>query len=156
VTIARPLLAVTLAVVLPAHAVPPGNAVIGVVTQAMDANLGTGSVSAGATVYDGDQLSTDEDGALTFRAQAATLYLSRQSAMVLYALPGRLNSAAAHLSAGTLVFFHCQLAILRGHCRPSANLCRYRCPSHRPSHRDGTQNPLHLCPPGISKAFFSR
>jgi hypothetical protein len=98
------VLAINLAAAIPGHAVSPANAVIGVVTQAMDANLGTGSVSVGATVYDGDLLSTDEDGALTFRAQTATLYLSRQSAMVLHGLPGRLNGTAAHLDAGTLVF----------------------------------------------------
>jgi hypothetical protein len=40
---------------------------LGIVTQAKDAILCTGPVSAGTTAYDGDLLSTDAEGALTVR-----------------------------------------------------------------------------------------
>jgi hypothetical protein len=77
---------------------------LGVVTQATDANLSTGPVSAGTTAYDGDLLPTDQDGALTVRAPNSMLYLGRQSRMFLRSLPGQTHGTAAHLSAGTLAF----------------------------------------------------
>jgi hypothetical protein len=76
----------------------------GIVTQADDANLGTGPVSEGANVYDGDRLSTDEDGALTFRGGTTMLYLARGSRMTVHSLPNNAEGTQAILTAGTLVF----------------------------------------------------
>jgi hypothetical protein len=83
----------------------PGNPVsLGIVTQASDANLGTGVASEGATVFDGDRLSTDEDGALTFRGGSNMLYLARGSRVTLHSLPNVVSGARVDLTSGTLVF----------------------------------------------------
>jgi hypothetical protein len=87
--------------------------ILGVVTQASDANLGTGPVSVGASIYDGDRLSTDADGAVTLRGGGAMLYLARQSRMILHSLEaGHSNGTQANLSAGTLVFTASHLSSL--------------------------------------------
>jgi len=100
----RRLLAAVLAVSLIAASAPANPKLLGIVTQANDANLGTGPVSEGANVYDGDRLSTDEDGALTFRARSTILYLARNSRMRVTSLPNNLTGTQANLNAGTLVF----------------------------------------------------
>jgi hypothetical protein len=50
-TIAVRLMAAALAVSLTGNPAPPHPDTLGVVTQARDANLGTGPVSAGTTLY---------------------------------------------------------------------------------------------------------
>lgn len=77
--------------------VPP----LGIVTQATSAHFNAARVSSGATIYDGDALSTDAEGALQFRAPAAQVYLPGSSAVTLHALP---SGAQSRLNAGTLVF----------------------------------------------------
>ena len=79
-------IAMVLAVSHTSSAVPRPDT-LGVVTQARDANLGTGPVSAGATLYDGDRLSTLGNGALTLRSGTSMLYLSSESRVTLRALP---------------------------------------------------------------------
>jgi hypothetical protein len=74
---------------------------LGVVTQASGAHFNAAKVSAGATIYDGDGLSTEADGALQFRAPAALLYLPGTSGVTLHRLA---NGAQAQLQAGTVVF----------------------------------------------------
>jgi hypothetical protein len=86
---------------------PARSDILGVVTQASDAFLGTGPVSVGASIYDGDRLSTDADGAVTLRGGGAMLYLARQS---LHSLEGHSNGTQASLSAGTVVFLASHLS----------------------------------------------
>ena len=74
---------------------------IGTVTQASGAHFNVAVVSAGATVYDGDGLSTEAEGALQFRSNAALVYLPGASSVALHRLP---NGLQAQLRSGTIVF----------------------------------------------------
>ncbi len=74
---------------------------LGVVTLASGAHFNAAKVSAGATIFDGDGLSTETEGALQFRTPAARLYLPGNSSIALHRLP---NGAQAQLQAGTVVF----------------------------------------------------
>jgi hypothetical protein len=65
--IGRSLTSIGLVVSFAAGGLPARPLMLGIVTQAKDAILCTGPVSAGTTVYDGDLLSTDAEGALTVR-----------------------------------------------------------------------------------------
>ncbi len=100
----RRILAMTLAfflVDIPLSAWPAGIPALGVVTQASAAHFNTARVSAGATVYDGDRLSTESEGLLQFRGAGSLLYLPGRSGVTLHRLP---NGTQAHLSTGGLVF----------------------------------------------------
>jgi hypothetical protein len=79
-------------------------AVFGVVTQAHRATLSSGIVSAGASLYDGDTLATDVDGALTLRAAASMIHLGGQSRATLWAPAGIAKYAQLDLSTGTVIF----------------------------------------------------
>jgi hypothetical protein len=109
---------------LPAKpAATPNLLPLGVVTQASSAHFNAARVSAGATIYDGDGLSTEADGALQFRAPAALLYLPGTSGVTLHRLP---NGTQAQLQAGTVVFSTAKSAaveILAGEAsvRPAAD-----------------------------------
>lgn len=84
---------------------PPANPeLLGIITQASDANLGTGPLSVGTSIYDGDRLSTDADGALTFRGPAAMLYLAHDSRITLRRVSGKPFATHADMSTGTLAF----------------------------------------------------
>jgi hypothetical protein len=78
--------------------------VFGVVTQAHRATLSSGIVSAGASLYDGDTLATDVDGALTLRAAASMMHLGGQSRATLWAPAGIAKYAQLDLGAGTVIF----------------------------------------------------
>ena len=80
---------------------PAGIPALGVVTQASAAHFNTARVSAGATVYDGDRLSTESEGLLQFRGAGSLLYLPGRSGVTLHRL---LNGVQAHLRTGGLVF----------------------------------------------------
>jgi hypothetical protein len=108
----RRLFAIALVFLLIPAPAPARANVLGVVTQASDASVRTGPVSVGASIYDGDRLSTDADGAVTLRGGGAMLYLARQSRMVLHALEGNSSGTQANLSAGTLVFTASHLSAL--------------------------------------------
>ncbi len=108
----RRFMAIALALSLAASRAPAHPGVLGIVTQAKDANLSTGPVSAGTTVYDGDRLWTQAEGALTFRSGTAMLYLARESRMTLRSLPDKAKGTKADLDAGTLVFSATQAATL--------------------------------------------
>jgi hypothetical protein len=110
--ICRPLTAIALAVSLTGNASLADPLMLGIVTQAKDANLSTGPVSPGTTVYDGDRVSTDANGALTIRGIAAMFYLAHQSRMILRGMPDSPRSTQAQLSAGTLVFSQSRIAAL--------------------------------------------
>jgi hypothetical protein len=87
-------------------------AVFGVVTQAHRATLSSGTVSAGASLYDGDTLATDVDGALTLRAAASMIHLGGQSRATLWAPAGIAKYAQLDLSTGTVIFSIPQAAAL--------------------------------------------
>ena len=74
---------------------------LGVVTQASGAHFRAAKVSAGATIYDGDGLSTEAEGALQFRGSAAVFYLPGSSGVTLHGLP---MGTQAQLQTGTVVF----------------------------------------------------
>ena len=87
---------------LPARAAGALNVLpLGIVTQASRAHFNAANVSAGATIYDGDGLSTEAEGALQFRGPAALIYLPGSSGVALHALP---NGTTAQLQTGTVVF----------------------------------------------------
>jgi len=96
---------------------------IGVVTQALRANLSSANVSAGATVYDGDSFTTASDGLLRVRVGAAQFYLPGQSALNLHAAPG---GATASLTSGRIVFSSATAAAMdiefsQAHIRPTSD-----------------------------------
>ena len=82
-----------------------GPSALGGVLQASRAHLNAGSVSAGATVYDGDRFSTEKGGRLLLRGEAVMLELAAESNAV---TRSRTNGAAqgmeTELTTGTLVF----------------------------------------------------
>ena len=126
-TITTRLLATTLAVSLAGSPTPPHPDTLGVVTQARDANLGSGPVSPGTTLYDGDHLSTQGDGALTLRSGTSMLYLYRESRVTLRAIPNNAKGTEADLSAGTLLFSASQVTAIDvcandAHIRAAANV----------------------------------
>jgi hypothetical protein len=73
---------------------------LGVVTRAERAQLGTADAANGATVFDGDTLSTDKGGALNVRLGAAQLYLLPDSGVAMRRTP---VGASAVLQRGTVV-----------------------------------------------------
>jgi hypothetical protein len=100
-----------------------GVSALGVVTQASRANLASANVSAGASVYDGDSLTTASDGILRVRAGAAQLYLPGQSSVKFHSISG---GTLAQLIGGTLVFSSAKAAamdieIAQAHVRPAAD-----------------------------------
>src|SRR5882672_8440004 len=97
----RRILAITLAFFLVGIPLPAGIPALGVVTQASAAYFNAARVLAGATVYDGDRLSTESEGLLQFRGAGSLLYLPGRSGVTLHRLP---NGTQAHLSTGGLVF----------------------------------------------------
>lgn len=96
---------------------------LGVVTQASRANLARASVSAGATVYDGDSFTTASDGLLRVRVGAAQFYLPGQSALTLHSSSG---GAIASLASGRIVFSSAKAAAMdiefaQAHIRPASD-----------------------------------
>jgi hypothetical protein len=79
------------------------------VTQSAGGHLGTAPASAGATIYDGDHLSTDAGGALRLRSIAFLIYLPGQSGITLHSAE---KGALAELTGGTLVFSTAQAAAM--------------------------------------------
>jgi hypothetical protein len=82
---------------------------LGAVTRASGAHFNVSKVSAGATIYEGDRLSTGADGALQVRGSAALLYLPGASGVTLHGLP---MGAQSRLQAGTVVFSTAKAAVM--------------------------------------------
>jgi hypothetical protein len=100
----RRILATTLAFLLTGISLPAraaGMTALGVVTQASAAHFNDSKISAGATIYDGDRLSTESEGLLQFRGAGALLYLPALSGVTLHGFP---NGTQAQLRTGSLVF----------------------------------------------------
>jgi hypothetical protein len=92
-------------------ALPPVD-VFGIVTQARNASLSYGTISAGASVYDGDTLATDVDGTLTLRAASSMIHLGRQSRVSLRSASAADQCAQFTLSAGSVMFATPQAAAI--------------------------------------------
>jgi hypothetical protein len=92
-------------------ALPPVD-VFGIVTQASNASLSYGAVSAGASVYDGDTLATGVDGTLTLRTASSMIHLGTRSRVTLRSAAGADKSAQFTLSAGTVIFATPQAAAI--------------------------------------------
>ena len=100
-TLATMLVFLLAGIPLPARAADAPNLLpLGVVTQASGAHFKAAKVSAGATIYDGDGLSTEAEGALQFRGSAAVFYLPGSSGVTLHGLP---MGTQAQLQTGTVV-----------------------------------------------------
>ena len=92
-------------------AIPPVD-IFGIVTQASDASLSYGAISAGASVYDGDTLATGVDGTLTLRATSSMIDLGTRSRVTLPSASAADKCAQFTLSAGTVMFATPQTAAI--------------------------------------------
>jgi hypothetical protein len=100
---------------------------LAVVMPARHANLGSSAVTTGASIFDGDRLSTDSKGSLLLRSGGSTIYLSNVAQMVLRSGTNGGKDAQAEVGAGTVVFSMrpvAPMAISAGGAtiRPGANL----------------------------------
>jgi len=84
-----------------AAARPP---VLGVVVEANRVYLNASEVSVGATVYDGDQFTTETGGMLLLRGDALTLQLAEDSSVVVRGRTSEPLGTEAELTRGTLIF----------------------------------------------------
>jgi hypothetical protein len=124
----RFLLTLQMVFPLAGNSSPGRPAALGVVVEAYRAHLGGGAVSPGATVYDGDHLSTEEGGALRLRCNAALLDLAEKSAALVRHAEDVAQGleAEAELVQGTLVFSTARAGELEieareAHIRPVGN-----------------------------------
>lgn len=84
-------------------------AALGLVVQAERATLGSAAAAEGTTIYDGDRISTNEEGSARLRIGAAMLQLGDKTSVILHSDAGReakefeaeLLSGTASLSAAT-------------------------------------------------------
>ncbi len=74
---------------------------VGLISGASGARIASGLVSAGATIFDGDRLSTAEEGFVDLRSGPSRIYLFGQSTATLHGTP---KSLKAELAAGSLAF----------------------------------------------------
>jgi hypothetical protein len=79
----RRILATALACLLTGIPLPGQTAALGVVTQSVGGHLGTAAASAGATIYDGDRLDTEDTGTLSLRAGTVQLSLLADTTVVM-------------------------------------------------------------------------
>jgi hypothetical protein len=83
----------------------PGKvAPLGMVTHAEHAHLGAAAATAGSTIYDGDQLSTEAEGLLRINCPNLTLHLEVQSMLTLRRPATTEDTVEADLASGTLAF----------------------------------------------------
>jgi hypothetical protein len=80
----RRFLATALACLLAGIPLPGQTTALGVLMQSSGGHIGTALASAGATIYDGDRLSTDAMGALSLRAGTVQLSLSENATLVMH------------------------------------------------------------------------
>jgi hypothetical protein len=77
---------------------------VGVVVEANHASLGANAASEGTTIYDGDRVSTDEEGSLGLRIGQAVLHLADRSAAVMHDSSGNgARQFGVELLSGTAV-----------------------------------------------------
>jgi hypothetical protein len=111
---ARGCVAIALACLLAGIPLPGATPPLGIVTQSSKGHLSTADASAGATIYDGDKLSTDAGGTLRLRTGASLLYLASQTSVTLRRAA---TGALADLAGGSLVFSSAQTAAMEVHAR---------------------------------------
>src|SRR5436305_9916729 len=97
----RSILAITLGLSLTPEPGFTRTIALGVVVYSDGGLIGGSDASEGTTVYDGDQLSTAEDGGLRVNLRTARLQLASKSSVELHSLE---KGAEAELSSGSLVF----------------------------------------------------
>jgi hypothetical protein len=100
----RPFLAIAIASLFASTSPGPPTPVLGVVTQANIAHIGSSPVSAGTTVYDGDLLATEEGGTLSIRAKQTHLMLGQNSGVTLRKPADGSDGIEADLARGMLTF----------------------------------------------------
>ena len=79
----RRILASALACLLAGVPLPGQTVALGVVIQSFGGHLGTAAATAGATIYDGDRLDTEEKGSLSLRAGTVQLALLANTTVVI-------------------------------------------------------------------------
>ena len=84
-----------------AQAVPAENTPLGMVTKSMSATIGSSPSSEGATIYSGDYLSTDTDGALQVRVGNLTIDLKGSSSAHIFRAT---YGVVVALNRGTLAY----------------------------------------------------
>ncbi len=100
----RHSLALEMAAFLAWNSAPARPAVLGVVVEANRVHLNSGAVSEGATVYDGDQFSTEAGGMLRLRGDSTMVDLAEESALMVRSRANGAQGTEAELTKGTLVF----------------------------------------------------
>lgn len=75
--------------------------ILGVVTQSFKGHVGSAAVSAGATIYVGDRLSTEADGRVWLRSDATQVVLNGHTTAT---LQGKAGALSINLLDGTLSF----------------------------------------------------
>jgi hypothetical protein len=122
----RHCLALEMATFLAWNSAPARSAVLGVVVEANRVHLNSGAVSEGATVYDGDQFSTEAGGMLRLRGDSTMVDLAEESVMLVRSRANGAQGTAAELRKGTLVFRAAraaalEIAALEARVRPVAD-----------------------------------
>ncbi len=120
----RRSLAVVLVCLLVGIPLPGATPPLGIVTQSSRGHLSTAAASPGATIYDGDQLSTDAGGTLRLRTGASLMYLAGQTNVTLRSAT---TGALADLAGGSLVFSSAQASAMEirareARIRPAGNV----------------------------------
>jgi hypothetical protein len=98
------LLALEMAFILAGNSTPKTPAVLGVVVQAHRAHVNTSAASEGTTAYDGDHFSTEAEGTLRLRSEAAALDLAEESELHVRSTGNGVQEIAVELIKGTVVF----------------------------------------------------
>ena len=122
----RHFLALLLAIFVATNSGAANPPVLGVVVEAYRVHLSTGTVSAGATVYDGDHFTTEVGGMLLLRGDAITLELTEDSGVFVRSRASGERGAEAELTKGTLIFSAeraaaLEIAVLGARVRPIAD-----------------------------------
>jgi hypothetical protein len=80
---------------------PEQNVALGFITQPTGGHVNNAAASAGTTIYDGDQVTTDANGGLTLRFGTSQLILAGHSAVL---LKHRRSGMTPILQHGTVAF----------------------------------------------------
>jgi hypothetical protein len=108
----RHSLALEMAAFLAWKSAPARPAMLGVVVEANRVHLNSGTVSEGATVYDGDQFSTEAGGMLRLRGDSTMIDLAEESVLMVRSRANGVQGTEAELSQGTVVFRAARAAAL--------------------------------------------
>jgi hypothetical protein len=95
------LVAILIVSIVEAPVFASPSSVLGVILEAQHARVGGGAAVDGATVFDGDTLTTFSAGAMRVRLGSAQLYLPADSAAALHRTP---DAVSAALQRGTVIF----------------------------------------------------